>query len=89
MVVAAWREGGDLLCRVSDTGKGIGQADIAKIFEPEFTKGKKSGTGLGLAHCRQVVEAHGGEIGVESEAGNGAAFTLKFPVCVLEAAVEA
>ena len=68
-----------LLVRVSDTGPGI-PADLRdRIFYPFFTT-KTSGSGIGLAMARKVVESHGGWLDVESEPGRGATFILKIPV---------
>jgi len=63
---------------VSDTGKGIHALERDKIFEPFHTT-KADGTGLGLAIVHRVVEAHAGEIDVESEEGRGSTFRLRFP----------
>lgn len=63
----------------TDTGIGIKKEDIDKVFEPLFTS-KQKGTGLGLSIVRNIVEAHGGEISVESEEGKGSKFTIAFPV---------
>ncbi|MFH1769281.1 MAG: hybrid sensor histidine kinase/response regulator [Parcubacteria group bacterium] len=75
---------GDLVISVVDNGKGISAEDLSHVFDSFFTKGKKGGTGLGLAYCKQVVEAHGGSIDVESEAGKGTKFTIRIPGCVVE-----
>jgi len=56
---------------VSDTGSGIAKKDLAQVFQPFFTTGKKHGTGLGLAICRNIAEAHGGDITLTSEPGRG------------------
>jgi PAS domain S-box-containing protein len=70
---------GHLVLRVSDTGVGIPSENLGKLFTPFFTT-KEGGTGLGLIYCRQVVEAHGGTINVESEVGRGTSFTVKLPL---------
>jgi signal transduction histidine kinase len=64
---------------VEDTGKGISTGERGKIFQPFHTT-KADGTGLGLAIVQRIVEAHAGEIEVESEEGAGSAFRLRFPV---------
>jgi signal transduction histidine kinase len=73
----------DLMVR--DTGSGIPQETLRKIFDPFFTTKSgpddsgKGGTGLGLAMCRDIIEAHRGRIRVDSTPGRGTAFTLKLP----------
>jgi two-component system, NtrC family, sensor kinase len=65
---------------VSDTGTGISGESLEKIFDPFFTtKPVGEGTGLGLSICHKIVEAHNGTIDVESEAGQGTIFTIRFP----------
>ena len=82
--VLAGQAAGRVTVSVSDTGEGIPAADIPKIFE-RFYRGEKSrnrstgGAGLGLAIARGIVEAHGGEIGVESELGRGTRFFFHLP----------
>lgn len=61
-----------------DTGIGITKETLKKIFTPFFTT-KAKGMGLGLPICKQIVEAHGGKISVESVAGEGTTFTLTLP----------
>ncbi len=71
---------GDMVSMVvSDTGVGISEENMGKLFQPLFTT-KAKGTGLGLAVCKRIVEAHGGEISFESEEGAGTSFIIKFPV---------
>ena len=55
---------------VADTGAGIPEGDLEKVFEPFFSR-KKKGTGLGLAIVHQIVESHRGDIRVESQSGKG------------------
>jgi two-component system sensor histidine kinase AtoS len=64
--------------RVSDTGKGIEESSMNKIFQPFFTT-KRKGTGLGLAIIKRLIEQHEGAIGVENNPGGGATFTISFP----------
>ncbi len=73
------RPSGCLLVRVSDSGAGIDQHDLGKIFDPFFST-KAQGTGLGLALVQQIVVDHGGRIDVESVPGRGTTFTLAFPI---------
>jgi signal transduction histidine kinase len=74
-----------VIARVSDTGAGISREDLPHVFE-RFWRGDKSrsraggGAGLGLAIAKQLIAAHGGAIGVESEAGRGATFWFTLPV---------
>jgi signal transduction histidine kinase len=64
--------------KVTDTGAGIPQDIIGKIFEPLFTT-KQVGTGLGLSSCKNIIEQHGGTICVSSKVGKGSTFTIKIP----------
>jgi len=64
---------------VSDTGSGIAPEFRGRIFQPFFTT-KASGTGLGLAVVRRIVDAHRGEVAVETSPGRGTTFTLRLPV---------
>lgn len=74
--------GGDVIVRVkpngfeiSDTGHGMSEETIDKLFSPFFTT-KAHGTGLGLSTVQKIVEAHGGSIRAASEAGTGTVFTV-------------
>jgi signal transduction histidine kinase len=63
---------------VSDTGVGIPEEEIGRLFKPFHTT-KRIGSGLGLAYCKRVVEAHGGTISVVSEAGRGTKVNITLP----------
>lgn len=66
-----------LVVKIKDTGKGIPQNQLSKIFSAGFTtKGIGVGTGLGLAICSKIIEKHKGEITVTSEVGKGSEFTI-------------
>ena len=69
---------GQVRLRLSDTGAGIAEGNLAKIFDPFFST-KDKGTGLGLALVQQIVAEHAGRIDVESTPGHGTTFTLTFP----------
>ena len=67
--------------RVEDTGEGITQTQLAKIFDPYFTtKQGKSGTGLGLYITKKVIEDHKGSIKVDSTPEVGTTFTIRLPL---------
>lgn len=63
---------------ISDTGKGIAEENLAKIFEPYFST-KETGTGLGLAIVQKVVDVHNGTIEVASNPNEGTHFVVKLP----------
>jgi signal transduction histidine kinase/ligand-binding sensor domain-containing protein len=70
---------------VSDTGSGIPQNQLSKVFEKfqqveDNQAGKPKGTGLGLPICKEIVEHHGGRIWVESEFGKGSSFFVSIPL---------
>ena len=67
------------LIQVRDNGSGISPAMRDKVFHPNFTT-KSSGTGLGLAMCKSIVEAAEGRIWFESETGNGSTFFAELPI---------
>lgn len=82
-VVCQEKEGW-LQVQVSDEGRGIPHAESELIFErfhqvEVSDRVEKGGTGLGLAICKSIVEAHGGQIGVQSEVGQGSTFWFKIP----------
>jgi two-component system, NtrC family, sensor kinase len=71
---------------VSDTGSGIAQENIHRIYDPFFTtkttpaEGQNRGTGLGLSVSYGIIQEHAGHIRVESRPGEGTTFTLDFPM---------
>jgi signal transduction histidine kinase len=82
--VQAARTGEHVLVKISDTGEGMGAEDLPHIFE-RFYRAEKSrsratgGAGLGLAIAKGIVEAHGGQIDVESATGQGTRFSFTLP----------
>jgi two-component system sensor histidine kinase FlrB len=70
---------GCLEMKFIDSGVGISDEDKGKIFNPFFTT-KEKGTGLGLAIAHNIIEVHGGMIGVESSVGQGSTFTITMPL---------
>ena len=74
----------EMLISVSDTGRGIREADLAHLFEKFYraqpTEKLASGTGLGLAISKQIIEAHGGKIEVKSQVEVGTTFLVHLPL---------
>ncbi len=82
LVRARCEEGGPrVVLEVSDSGPGIDEETMARIFEPFFST-KSTGRGMGLAAIRGIVENHDGEIRVVSKPGEGATFTVLLPPSV-------
>jgi PAS domain S-box-containing protein len=71
----------EVLAIVSDTGQGISQDDIKRIYDPFFTtkRAGASGTGLGLSITYGILQEHSGHIGVESSLGQGTSFQIRLP----------
>jgi len=69
----------NLLIKISDTGSGVPEEYIDKIFEPFFST-KKGGLGLGLPLSKRVIEEHGGKIEFSSRQGNGSEVKIYIPV---------
>jgi PAS domain S-box-containing protein len=89
VTVSVSRKARQLELRVTDRGRGIAAEDMGKLFK-KFQQLDGSnvrsvgGTGLGLAICRGIVEEHGGTIGVESQLGQGATFTVSLPLAAAD-----
>ncbi len=66
--------------RVDDTGVGIAQGSLTRVFDPFWTTKGAKGTGMGLAVSYGIVTRHGGTISAESKEGHGSSFTVKLPV---------
>ncbi len=69
----------EAVLEVSDTGSGISEEDLARIFHPFFTT-TKGGTGLGLPAVRRIARAHGGRVEARSSVGEGSTFTIYLPL---------
>ncbi|HWA56078.1 MAG TPA: ATP-binding protein [Gemmatimonadales bacterium] len=84
------REGESAVLRVRDTGPGVPDALVPRLFTPFFTtKEPGQGTGLGLSLSYRIAEAHGGSLSYRRPAGGGAEFTLSLPLARGEAPVAA
>ena len=83
ITVTTRKQGDSVTLNVSDTGRGIASDDLPHVFE-RFYKGDKArsggGTGMGLAIAQHIIEAHGGDIRVESEEGRGSTFSFSLPL---------
>ncbi|MFZ5801832.1 MAG: PAS domain S-box protein [Candidatus Omnitrophota bacterium] len=85
VTLSTWRNENEVIVSVSDTGCGIAQEDLPKLFQffsrvGEKQKHKAGGTGLGLAISKNIVEEHGGRIWVESKPGKGSTFSFALPL---------
>jgi CheY-like chemotaxis protein len=77
------KERDNVVLRVADTGIGIPEENIQRLFTPFFTTSVESGKGLGLATCRTIIEGHGGHIFAENNEDGGALFTLELPFALM------
>jgi signal transduction histidine kinase len=84
-----------VLVSVQDNGTGIPAAHMAKIFDRLYQVGdvrdarsREQGLGLGLNIVKSIVEAHGGEVSVESEVGKGSTFSFTLPLADVKARSE-
>jgi two-component system, NtrC family, sensor histidine kinase PilS len=78
LTISTFDEGKKVKIKLRDTGCGIDEKGLRKIFEPFHTT-KPKGTGLGLAVTHKIIQNHGGVVFVESEKGKGTEFVLEFP----------
>lgn len=71
---------------MADTGSGVPKEALPHLFErfyqadPSRAGGSQRGAGLGLAIVKEIIEAHGGTIGVRSQEGHGTTFTIRLPL---------
>ena len=84
VLLAAAAEAGAIVVRVKDTGEGIAPDDLPRVFERFYRADAardrdRGGAGLGLALVKELTEAMGGSVGVESVAGEGSVFTVRLP----------
>ncbi len=84
--ISTFCQGAGVTIAFEDSGEGIAPENLERLFEPYFTTKKDKGTGLGLPICRQIVEAHGGQIQVSSVPGAGSTFQVFLPRGVLDPA---
>jgi two-component system, NtrC family, sensor histidine kinase HydH len=78
LMVKTERLGKNAVIRISDTGSGITNDKLERIFDA-FYSSKPDGTGLGLPIAKKIIEGHGGKIQVSSEPGKGTSFTITLP----------
>jgi signal transduction histidine kinase len=75
-------QAGEICFSIADQGTGISELELAQLFEPGHSAA--GSTGLGLAICRRIVEAHAGWIWAESAAGQGATFHFTLPIAAID-----
>jgi signal transduction histidine kinase len=81
IVIKGWHEDNQLVMEVKDTGEGIAESHIEKIFEPFYTtKDIDKGCGLGLTIVSEIVKSYDGKIAVNSKVGQGTTFTITLPI---------
>ncbi len=81
VMVTTLQQGNSVVIEISDTGDGIPQEVMSKIFDPFFTtKGEGKGIGLGLSVVYGIIDAHGGDIEVNSKVGEGTTFKVTLPI---------
>jgi signal transduction histidine kinase len=80
LTVKTWADGGEVFVRIGDTGRGIPEDRLGKLFEVGFSeKGSRVRMHVGLSNVHTIVQRHGGAVTVESEVGKGTAFTIRLP----------
>jgi signal transduction histidine kinase len=79
VIVSVQRQNNDVLVKITDNGPGISPKIKDKLFT-KFVTGSKSGTGLGLYICKNIIEKHGGKIWAENNQDKGATFSFTVPI---------
>ena len=81
LTIKSYRRDSAVVVQVKDTGRGISDEDIKRIYDPFFTtKDVGQGTGLGLSITYGIIQEHSGQIDVQSQPGRGTTFTLQLPL---------
>ena len=80
ITILTWNTATGLEIVISDTGEGIPEESLDKIFDPFYTTKGTGGTGLGLAVSYDIIKKHGGDIEVASKTNEGTTFTIKLPI---------
>ncbi len=79
--VKTWCDGENIFASITDTGCGIPEENLGRLFEPFFsTKEAGKGTGLGMSIAAEIMQKHKGAITVDSEVDKGSTFTVKLPI---------
>lgn len=76
--IACYKQLDSCIIQVNDNGIGIEPKVLSQVFDPFFTM-KKEGTGLGLTVCKQIIDACGGKISIQSKVHQGTEITIKLP----------
>ena len=79
ITVRTFQDADTVFLSVQDTGPGISKEHLEKIFDPFFTTKPKTGSGLGLSICRDILREYRGQLRVDSEVGGGSTFTVELP----------
>jgi two-component system sensor kinase FixL len=79
LTISTGLEGSDVEIAVSDTGTGLPDDVVSRLFHP-FVTTKERGMGMGLSICRTIAEAHGGRLWLASNTSEGATFKLSLPI---------
>jgi signal transduction histidine kinase len=79
LIISSKESNGFVEIAISDTGTGLEKRIQENLWKPLQTT-KTKGMGLGLPICKRIIDAHGGQIAVESKQGKGTTFTIRLPI---------